>query len=121
MNFIVELTKYLMLLLVGLYTYYSFRVFVKRNKAYQDKAYRLMTWFLFVFHFTGYFTMYLQIRNDKLLILYFGQASVFFGYIFIRLYIQNPGLLLRNMLMLLSVGFIILTRISLISSSSCHI
>ena len=40
MNFIVELTKYLMLLLVGLH-YYSFRVFVKRNKAYQDKAYRL--------------------------------------------------------------------------------
>lgn len=114
MNFIVELTKYLMLLLVGLYTYYSFRVFVKRNKAYQDKAYRLMTWFLFVFHFTGYFTMYLQIRNDKLLILYFSQASMFFLAIHLYkiIYPGISGLLLRNMLMLLSVGFIILTRIS---------
>lgn len=110
----VELTKYLMLLLVGGYTYHSFRVSVKRNKNLQNKSYKWMTGFFFMFHFTAYFTIYLQVKNNKLLFLYAAQALVFI--LVLNLYkIIYPGisrLLLRNMLMLMAIGYIVLTRLS---------
>ncbi|NLP15600.1 MAG: FtsW/RodA/SpoVE family cell cycle protein [Clostridiales bacterium] len=111
---VIELTKYLMILMVGAYTYHAFRASVKKNKVSRDISYRWMTWFLFMLHFTGYFTMYIQLKNTKLLLLYAGEALVFllvlFAYKFI--YPGLSGLLLRNMLMLLSIGYIILTRLS---------
>lgn len=114
MHLVIELTKYLMLLLMGAYTYHAFRVSVKRNRTYQDKSYRWMTWFLFLFHFTAYFTMYLQVQNDKLILLYGGQVLVFVLVLSIYkiIYPGISGLLLRNMLMLLAIGYTILTRIS---------
>lgn len=114
MHLVIELTKYLMLLLMGAYTYHAFRVSVKRNKNHQDKSYRWMTWFLFLFHFTGYFTMYLQVQNDKLILLYGGQVLLFILVIsfYKIIYPGISGLLLRNMLMFLAIGFTILTRIS---------
>jgi peptidoglycan glycosyltransferase len=114
MHLVIELTKYLMLLLMGAYTYHAFRVSLKRNKNIQGKSYRLMTWLLFLLHFTGYFTMYLQVQNNKLLMLYGGQVLVFVLVLsfYKIIYPGISGLLLRNMLMLLSIGFIILTRLS---------
>lgn len=114
MSVAIELTKYLMLLLMGAYTYHAFRVSVKKNKSIQDKSYRWMTGFLFTLHFTGYFAMYLQVQSDKLLLLYGGEVLVFVLVLtFYRIvYPGISGLLLRNMLMLLSIGFIILTRLS---------
>ncbi|TAH75163.1 MAG: FtsW/RodA/SpoVE family cell cycle protein [Anaerolineaceae bacterium] len=114
MHFVVELTKYLMLLIFGAYTYHAFRVSVKKNKNTRAISLRWMTCFLFLFHFTGYFTMYLQVQNNKLVWLYGGELLVFI--LVLSLYkIIYPGiseLLLRNMLMLLSLGYIILTRLS---------
>lgn len=114
MHIAIELTKYLMLLLMGAYTYHAFRAAVKKNKRFQEKSYRWMTLFIFLFHFTGYFTLYLQVTNDKLILLYGAEVLVFI--LVLNLYkIIYPGisgLLLRNMLMLLSIGFIILTRLS---------
>ena len=114
MHLIIELTKYIMLILVGAYTYHAFRVAGRRNKNNHEKSFRWMTWFLFLFHFTGYFTMYLQLRSENLLLLYGGQVLLFIlvlGFYKI-IYPGISGLLLRNMLMLLSIGYIILTRLS---------
>lgn len=114
MNIAIELTKYLMLILMGVYTYHAFRSAVRKNKIYQDKSYRWMTVLIFLFHFTGYFTLYLQTTNNKLLLLYGMEAAVFILVLrfYKVLYPGISGLLLRNMLMLLSTGFIILTRLS---------
>ena len=114
MNIAVELTKYLMLLMMGAYTYHAFRSALKKNKIYQDRSYRWMTFFIFLFHFTGYFTLYLQSPNSKLLFLYGMEVLVFILAleIYRLLYPGISGLLLRNMLMLISTGLIILTRLS---------
>lgn len=114
MNIAVELTKYLMLLMMGAYTYHAFRSALKKNKIYQDRSYRWMTFFIFMFHFTGYFTLYLQSPNSKLLFLYGMEVLVFILAleIYRLLYPGISGLLLRNMLMLISTGLIILTRLS---------
>lgn len=70
--------------------------------------------FYFLFHFTGYFTLYLQSPNSKLLFLYGMEVLVFILAleIYRLLYPGISGLLLRNMLMLISTGLIILTRLS---------
>ena len=114
MYIVIELTKYLMLIMIGAYTYHAFRASGKRNKNALEVTFRWMTLFLFLFHFTGYFTMYLQLQSDKLLLLYGGQVLLFvlvIGFYKI-IYPGISGLLLRNMLMLLSIGYIILTRLS---------
>ena len=58
--------------------------------------------------------MYLQVKNDKLLLLYVSQVFVFVLVLILYkiIYPRLSGLLLRNMLMLLFVGYIILTRLS---------
>ena len=69
---------------------------------------------IFALHFTGHFTLYLQIWSDKILLLYVTEvvlfATVLYGYQ--RIYPKLSKLLLRNMLLLLTIGFIILTRLS---------
>lgn len=114
MQVVIELTKYLMIILIGLYTYHAYRTVGKKNKNLNDKSYRWMIFCMFLFHFTGYFTMYLQAPSDKLLLLYgFEVLLLVLVMTFCMIIYPNISrLLLMNMLMLLSIGFIILTRLS---------
>ena len=114
MNLILELIKYMMIFLIGLYTFYSFYVFRCKSKKGQDKSYALLTTFIFIFNFTGNFALYFQLRSDKLIILYVGETILFILIMafYQAFYTRLSKLLLRNMLMLLSIGFIILTRLS---------
>lgn len=114
MNLIVELIKYFMILLLGIYTYNSFNVFRFKNKKHQNKIYRMLTIIIFILHFIGYFTLYLQNQSNKLLYLYGAEVLLFVMILqlYQLCYPKLSRLLLRNMLMLLAVGFIILTRLS---------
>jgi len=114
MNLIVELIKYLMILLMGIYTYYSFNVFRYKSKREQDKAYTILTIIIFILHFIGYFTLFIQIQSEKLVILYGGEVLLFIMVLALYriFYPKLSKLLLRNMLMLLTISFIILTRLS---------
>ena len=114
MRIVIEITKYLMLIMMGAYTYHAFKASAKKNDNALKKTFRQMTIFLFLFHFTGYFTMYIQLQSEKLLLLYGGQVVLFIlvlGFYKI-IYPTISGLLIRNMLMLLSIGYIVLTRLS---------
>lgn len=114
MHLITELIKYMMIFLIGIYTYYSYHLFRYKNKKQQDKSYGMLTTFIFVIHFIGYFILYIQIKNDKLLLLYAGEVLLFiFVLVFYQaFYPRLSKLLLRNMLLLLAIGFIVLTRLS---------
>lgn len=114
MHVVIELTKYLMVILIGAYTYHAYRVVAKKNRKFQEKSYRWMIFCLFLLHFAGYFTMYIQAPSDKLLLLYGGEVLLFILVLtfYMNIYPNISRLLLLNMLMLLSVGFIILTRLS---------
>lgn len=114
MYVIVELTKYLMIILTGTYTYFAYRVLVNKNKSFQKKSYKIMIFCMLLFHFTGYFTLYLQAPSDKLLLLYACELVLFILVLTFCLIIY-PNIsrpLLINMLMLLSIGFIMVTRLS---------
>ncbi|MDF2485919.1 MAG: hypothetical protein K0R46_2087 [Herbinix sp.] len=114
MNFILELIKYMMILLLGIYTYYSFNVFRFKNKKHQNKIYGILTVIVFALHFTGYFTLFFQSQNRKLVYLYGAEVLLFLLVLVLYqvIYPKVSRLLLRNMLMLLAIGFIIQTRLS---------
>ncbi len=114
MNLIVELIQYLMILLIGIYTFYSFKVFSYRNKLQQNKAYDILTTIIFLIHFVGYATLTLQLQSMKLVILYAEEVLLFVLVLVLYriIYPKHSRLLLRNMLLLLSVSFIVLTRLS---------
>ncbi|MDD3173491.1 MAG: FtsW/RodA/SpoVE family cell cycle protein [Herbinix sp.] len=114
MSLIVELIQYLMILLIGIYTYYSFKVFSYKNRIQQFKAYNMLTAIIFIIHFIGNATLLLQIQSRKLVILYLGEVLMFVLVLALNriFYPKFSKLLLRNMLMLLAVSFIVLTRLS---------
>jgi peptidoglycan glycosyltransferase len=114
MNLIVELIKYLMILLMGIYTYYSFTVFRFKNKKQQNHIYTILTIIIFILHFIGNGTLLLQIHSMKLVYLYGGEVLLFLLVLILYriIYPKLSKLLLRNMLMLLAISFIMLTRLS---------
>ncbi len=114
MNLIVELIKYLMILLIGIYTYYSFKVFRLKNKRQQNQVYTILTFIIFALHFVGSATLLLQIQSLKLVYLYGAEVLLFIlVLIFYRIfYPKLSKLLMRNMLMLLAISFIMLTRLN---------
>lgn len=114
MNLIIELIKYLMILLMGIYTFYSFRIFSYKNKMQQSKVYGILTIIIFLIHFVGYATLLLQMPGIKLALLYLWEVLLFILVLSLTrlFYPRLSRLLLRNMLMLLAVSFIMLTRLS---------
>jgi len=114
MSLIVELIKYLMLLLVGVYTFYCFRVFGYKSKEEQGRAYHLMSFMIILVHFIGSATLFVQVQSFKLVPLYAIELVMFVLVLFLyrMLYPKISRLLVRNMLMLLAVSFVILTRLS---------
>lgn len=114
MNLIVELIKYMMLLLIGVYTYYSFHVFRLKTRKQQGRTYAVLTALLFLMHFFGFFSLFFQNPELKLIYLYLGELVllilVLTLYQFIYPKLSKP--LLLNMLMLLVIGFIVQVRLS---------
>lgn len=114
MNLIVELIKYLMILLIGIYTYYSFTVFRFKNKKSQNHIYTILTILIFILHFIGYGALLLQIQTFKLVVLYGGEVLLFILVLALYrvFYPKLSRLVMRNMLMLLAISFIVLTRLN---------
>ncbi len=114
MNLIVELIKYMMLLLIGVYTYYSFHVFRLRTRKQQARTYVVLTALLFLMHFFGFFSLFFQKPELQLIYLYLGELLllilVLTLYQFIYPKLSKP--LLLNMQMLLVIGFIMQARLS---------
>lgn len=113
MNLVMDIFKYLMIFLVMIYTYLNFRFFGvedSRKERICKKQNRLM---LFN-HLLGYTVIYLMTKDMKILIFYGAQLLFFMLYIYVsRMFYRNISrLLVNNMCMLLSIGFVILTRLS---------
>ncbi len=111
---IVQLIKYLLILMMSVYIFFSFRTFRSKRKEEQEREYRLLTVFLFAIHFAGYFALYIQSFSDKVLLLYGAEVVLFILILafYQAFYRRLSKLLLRNMLLLLAIGFIILARLS---------
>lgn len=113
-NVIIEVSKYLMILLIAVYTYLNFSYFRYREEWRQNKACGRQIGAMFLMHFVAYAILFLKSEDERMILFYLAQVVFFACYIWLyRLFYRNVSrVLVNNMCMLLCVGFIILSRLS---------
>ena len=104
-----------MILLMAFYTYFNFRFFSYKNTDDQRIVCRHQNQAMFLIHLLAFLVIYLKSQNEFVIGFYLAQVIFFICYIGgFRLFYRNVSrLLLNNTSMLLCIGFIIQTRLSI--------
>lgn len=107
-NLIQELSKYLIILLTMVYTYYSFAYYRKKKVA-------VLNFCLFAVHFLGFFSLFLSTGNENLILLYGAELIylILVETLFHMAYPDGSKLLTGLVCMLMVIGFIMLARLSM--------
>ena len=69
-NIIVQLSKYLMILMITVYTYLCFSIFGYYDPDKKKRCLRKQNVLMFVMHLTAFLVMYLEKKDTKILALY---------------------------------------------------
>lgn len=112
-NIITELSKYAMVLFLALYTLLGFEL-AKKPEEEKSAALWQQDILFFSMHFLGNYILYMSTGNEKILHFY-GAQVLGFALFLVLWHIFYPGadrLLNHNMLLLLSVGLLMLSRLS---------
>lgn len=114
-NLIVEMSKYLMIFFFALYTYECFAVFrYKAGTEKQNRIFSRQTVLMYLIHLNAFLVIYAVTDDAKMIGFYFMQVllisviQIFYQFC----YKKTSRLVLNNMCMLLTIGFIMLTRLS---------
>ena len=112
-NIIIECSKYLMIILITIYAYQCFTVFGYEDEWEQKRIFRNQNRLMFMIHFMAFAGMYLKIGETKMLLFYVAQAGLLLAIILLytRIYPKASRLIVNNMCMLLTIGFIMITRL----------
>ena len=114
-NVIVELSKYIILTLMIVYTFHCFYTVRQPDEEERNELLRQQLILIFFIDFTAFLVIYLKTFDYKVVRFYI-EMQIFFAVIQILyrvLYKKASLLLLNNMCMLLSVGFIMLCRLDI--------
>ncbi|WP_167956713.1 FtsW/RodA/SpoVE family cell cycle protein [Anaerosporobacter faecicola] len=114
-NLVIELARYIIIILLTIYTLYCFTVFRSSDRKRQAKKFNKQIALLYVIHFICYLVLFLETKNMQLLILYMFQIAFFAIVLSVYkvVYRNLSRLVLNNMLMLLMFSFVMLTRLSI--------
>ena len=113
MTLLIHFSKYIIIVLMILYTLYSFLVFTFNSERKQRHAYRTQTTLMFLIHFVCFGVLYLEEPDTKLLTFYGLQVAFFLVAVILytSLYPGIARLILNHMLMLLVIGLVMITRL----------
>ena len=113
-NIIVELSKYLMIALMLVYTFECFAVFNYADEYTQRSIFRKQNVLMFLLHMIAFLVMYLQTNETKMIGFYGMQVVLFLAVILLYtiIYPRVSRLVVNNMCMLMAIGFIMITRLS---------
>lgn len=112
--FIVEMARYVIILLFALYTFYSFRAFAGHNKQRQNRVFAAQRTLTLLLHTV--MSAILIMENKDIMYVGLWVAEFAFYLIFIKVYQACykglSKLVLNNMMMCMMVGFVILGRLA---------
>ena len=97
-SILVETSKYIIIILFAIYTWHCFTVFIGRNKEREQRVYARQQKMMFAIHFIATFVLFLML--------------VFMCKAYPFVYKGMSKLVLNNMMMLLTIGFIMIERLS---------
>ena len=111
--YIVEFSKYAIALLMGIYTLEAFLALGKKRNDENTGVYVRQDVYMFIIQFLAYLSMCLQTGQIEYLFFYaFLQIALFSTIVlFQMIYPKCNRLIVNNMCLLLSIGFIMLTRL----------
>lgn len=118
-NIIVELSKYVILTLMIVYTFHCFYMVRRQDQEERREMLTRQLMLIFFIDFTAFLVIYLK-TFDFSVILFYVEMMVYFALIQIlyRIIYKNASLLLlNNMCMLLSIGFVMLCRLDIKSAN----
>ncbi len=114
-NIVAGVSKYLIILLIAIYTYYNFRYFIVKDEDEKDRACGRQVVCMFMLHFLANLVIYTYTGSALLIVFYAAQVVFFLAYTYLyRLFYRHVSrILVNNMCMLLATGFIMLTRLNM--------
>lgn len=114
-NVIIEVSKYLLAILMALYTYWNFSYFRFHEEWKKNRVCARQNGAMFLLHFVAYVVLYLKSEDERIVLFYLAQVIFFGSFLWLNrlFYRKRSPILLNNMWALLAIGFIILTRLSL--------
>ena len=112
--YITEISKYLITILLALYTIECFMAFRFQEEERRSGIYIRQNLLMFGVHFSCFMVICFETGKIEYLFFYIFQQILLFATImlFRMIYPKGNRLIINNVCMLLSIGFIILTRIS---------
>lgn len=113
-NLIIELSKYIIIILMTFYTMHCFTVFRYKEKKRQNHIFHIQFFLLYLIQFICYIVLYLNKKDIKLIYFYLIQVFMFVAVsiLYKAVYKNLSRLVLNNMLMFLMISFVMLTRLS---------
>lgn len=110
---LVELSKYTIIILFAVYTWHCFTAFLGNNSDKKEKIYNSQKRIMYIIHFICSLVLFLNSLDYKIIIYYFVQLAflIAVGRVYPYVYEGMSKITLSNMLMLLTIGFIMLERL----------
>ena len=112
-SLIIQVSKYLIIILMALYTLQCYTVFGKKDEDAREYLFLRQNMLMFAMHFVAFTVLYLQ-RTELTLLLFYGAQALYLAAVLIlfrNLYPLASRLLINNMCMLICTGFIMITRL----------
>ena len=112
-NVVIQLSKYVIIILFTIYTFYCFTMFRNGNKERQKRICRYQSILMYLIHVICHLLLFLDLKEQRILILY-GLETVFLfvaGFVYKGVYKNMSQLIFNNMRMFLVISFVMLLRL----------
>ncbi|WP_099468032.1 FtsW/RodA/SpoVE family cell cycle protein [Konateibacter massiliensis] len=113
-NILIELSRYLIIIAIAIYTYKGFAIFRFHEEEDKNAVLRVQNQLMFAIHFMAFLVLFLTTKTTEIIILYLAQVIFLSAVIALYrvIYPKASRLIINHMCMLLAISFIILTRLS---------
>lgn len=111
---VVGLSKYIIIILFAIYTWHCFTVFIGKNIERKEEIYKRQKRIMFTIHFICSLVLFLNSLSMQILGFYVAQVLflVFVDKAYSYVYKNLSKLVMNNMLMLLTIGFLMIERLN---------
>lgn len=113
-SILAEVSRYLIIILMVIYTVQCYTVFRYRTRQSQANVFIRQNVSMFIIHFVAYLILFLDQQNIQIVAFYGMQVCYLLLALLLltRIYPKSSRLLVNNMLMLITIGLIMNTRLS---------
>lgn len=117
-HLIIELGKYLNIILIAFYTLCSLRVIGGASEKHKKHLYIIMTVLFFALHFSCSLQLYVNSMDTGIIMFYVAQLAIFIlvQILYRKCYKRLSGPVFRNMMLLIMIGLVILTRLDFMTA-----